>query len=139
MSFLSDFKNFAFKGNVIDLAVGVVIGGAFGKIVTAFVSDVVMPVVSLVLPSGDWRTSGLVLRHAANAKDDVVLKYGDLAGSTIDFVIVAMVLFVFVSKIIKAAETRFGSAAAAIKECPHCLETIPAKATRCKGCTSILE
>jgi large conductance mechanosensitive channel len=138
MSFLSDFKNFAFKGNVIDLAVGVVIGGAFGKIVTAFVSDVVMPVISLILPSGDWRASGLVLRHAASAKDDVVLKYGDLAGSAIDFLIVAMVLFLFVSKIIKAAQARFGSAVAAIKECPNCLETIPAKATRCRACTSIL-
>ena len=140
MSFLSDFKSFAFKGNVVDLAVGVVIGGAFGKIVTALVSDAVMPVVSFVLPSGDWRTSGLVLRHAANPKDDVVLKYGDLAGAMIDFLIVAFVLFLVVSKIIKTAESRFGTApvAPATKECPHCLEMIPAKATRCKACTSIL-
>jgi large conductance mechanosensitive channel len=139
MSFLSDFKTFAFKGNVIDLAVGVVIGGAFGKIVTALVSDVVMPAVSLVLPSGDWRSSGLVLRHAANAKDDVVLKYGDLVGSIVDFVIVALVLFLFVSKFVKAAEVRFGGAAApTTKECPQCLETIPLKAKRCRACTSAL-
>jgi large conductance mechanosensitive channel len=138
MSFFSDFKSFAFKGNVIDLAVGVVIGGAFGKIVTALVSDVVMPAVSLVLPSGDWRASGVVLRQAANSKDDVILKYGDLAGATIDFLIVAFVLFLFVSKIIKAAETRFGKTEAVVKECPQCLEMIPVKATRCRACTSIL-
>ena len=140
MSFLSDFKAFAFKGNVVDLAVGVVIGAAFGKIVTALVSDIVMPAVSLVLPSGDWRASGFVLRHAENAKDDVVLKYGDLAGATIDFLIVALVLFLVVSKLIKAAESRFGTPASGpvVKECPQCLETIPIKATRCRACTSIV-
>jgi large conductance mechanosensitive channel len=140
MSFLSDFKTFAFKGNVIDLAVGVVIGGAFGKIVTALVADVVMPAVSLVLPSGDWRSSGVVLRHAANSKDDVILKYGDLFGAVIDFVIVALVLFLFVSKFVKAAEARFGGPASpTTKECPQCLETIPIKAKRCKFCTSALD
>jgi large conductance mechanosensitive channel len=141
MSFLSDFKTFAFKGNVVDLAVGVVIGGAFGKIVTALVSDIVMPTVSLVLPSGDWRASGMVLRQAADPKDNVVLKYGDLAGAIVDFLIVALVLFLVVSKIVKAAETRFGGptpAAPTTKECPYCLESIPLKATRCKACTSSL-
>jgi large conductance mechanosensitive channel len=139
MSFLSDFKTFAFKGNVIDLAVGVVIGGAFGKIVTALVADVVMPAVSLVLPSGDWRSSGVVLRHAANAKDDVVLKYGDLVGSIVDFLIVALVLFLFVSRFVKAAEARFGGPATpTTKECPQCLEAIPIKAKRCRACTSAL-
>jgi large conductance mechanosensitive channel len=139
MSFLSDFKTFAFKGNVIDLAVGVVIGGAFGKIVTALVADVVMPAVSLVLPSGDWQSSGLVLRHAANAKDDVVLKYGDLFGSIVDFLIVALVLFLFVSKFVKAAEVRFGGPAApTTRECPQCLEMIPLKAKRCRACTSVV-
>ncbi len=140
MSFLSDFKTFAFKGNVVDLAVGVVIGGAFGKIVTALVSDIVMPAVSLILPSGDWRSSGFVLKQAANTKDDVILKYGDLAGSIIDFLIVALVLFLVVSKLVKAAETRFGGAATpATKECPYCMEMIPYKATRCRACTSELK
>ena len=139
MSLFSDFKAFAFKGNVVDLAVGVVIGAAFGKIVTALVADLIMPAVSLVLPSGDWRESGFVLRHAANPKDNVVLKYGDFAGSVLDFLIVSFVLFLVVSKLVKAAESRFGKAAGpATKECPRCLETIPLKATRCKACTSEL-
>src|SRR5688572_21712028 len=141
MSLLDDFKKFAFKGNVVDLAVGVVIGAAFGKIVSALVADLVMPIVSLVLPSGDWRTSGLILREAADPKDNVVLKYGDFIGAVLDFFVVALVLFIVVSRIIKAAEGRLAKPAdgpPAIKECPACCETIPAKATRCKFCTSSL-
>ena len=140
MSLLADFKKFAFKGNVIDLAVGVVIGGAFGKIVSALVADLVMPVVGLVLPGGDWRNADLILRHAAEPKDNVVLKYGDLLGSILDFLIVAFVLFIFTSKLVKAAESRFAKPEAptepTTKECPFCLETVPIKATRCKACTS---
>jgi large conductance mechanosensitive channel len=141
MPVLDDFKKFAFKGNVVDLAVGVIIGGAFGKIVTALVSDLVMPIVSLALPAGDWRAGGLVLRHAADPKDQVVLKYGDFIGSIIDFLIVAIVLFILVSKVIRVAEARLGlvDEAPVTKECPFCCETIPAKAKRCKACTSQLD
>ena len=139
MSFFADFKTFAFKGNMIDLAVGVVIGAAFGKIVTALVQDVIMPVVALLLPSGNWRESGFVLRHAENAKDDVILKYGDLAGNVLDFLIVALVLFIVVGKIVKGAEARLSRPAeAATKECPFCCEIVPVKAKRCKACTSEL-
>jgi large conductance mechanosensitive channel len=118
MAFIEDFKKFAFKGNVLDLAVGVVIGGAFGKIVSALVADLVMPV--------------------------VVLNYGDFIGSVLDFFVVALVLFVIVSRIIRAAEQRFGhhdpaAPPPAVKECPACCETVPAKATRCKYCTSELK
>jgi large conductance mechanosensitive channel len=143
MSFIDDFKKFAFKGNVVDLAVGVVIGGAFGKIVSAVVADVVMPIVSLVLPGGDWRSSGFVLRTAPDPKDNVVLKYGDFMGAVLDFFVVALALFIIVSRIIKAAEGRLGKkdeapSAPTVKECPACCETVPAKATRCKFCTSDL-
>jgi large conductance mechanosensitive channel protein len=92
MSLGDDFRAFALKGNVVDLAVGVIVGGAFGKIVTALVNDLVMPFVALALPSGDWRTAGLVLRHGADAKDDVVLRYGDFLATTIDFLVVACAL-----------------------------------------------
>jgi large conductance mechanosensitive channel len=141
MAFIDDFKKFAFKGNVVDLAVGVVIGGAFGKIISAVVADLVMPIVSLVLPGGDWRTSGIVLRTAADPKENVVLKYGDLLGAILDFFVVALALFIIVSRIIKAAEGKLskpGDAPPAAKECPACCETVPAKATRCKFCTSNL-
>jgi large conductance mechanosensitive channel len=143
MAFIEDFKKFAFKGNVVDLAVGVVIGGAFGKIVSALVADLVMPIVALVLPSGDWRKSGAVLKTATDPKDNVVLNYGDFIGSILDFFVVALVLFLIVSRIIKAAEGRLkkpeDTAPPAIKECPACCETVPAKATRCKFCTSDLK
>ena len=142
MAFIEDFKKFAFKGNVVDLAVGVVIGGAFGKIVSALVADLVMPIVALVLPSGDWRTAGLVLKEAEKPADNVVLKYGDFVGAILDFFVVALVLFIVVSRIIKAAEGRLHPKAdeppPAVKECPACCETVPAKATRCKYCTSDL-
>ncbi len=137
MSFIADFKKFAFKGNVVDLAVGVIIGGAFQKIVTALVGDIVMPFVSLVLPQGDWRAAGIVLRHGAEAKDDVIVKWGDFVGGVLDFLLVAIVLFIVVVKIVKAAEGRLSKPAdATTKECKFCLETIPIKATRCKACTS---
>src|SRR3954469_14691642 len=139
MALLEDFKKFAFKGNVVDLAVGVVIGAAFAKIVTAMVADFIMPMVALVMPSGDWRMSGIILRHAADPKDNVVLKYGDFLGSILDFLVVAMVLFLVVSKVVKTAEAKLGGPAeVSTRECKFCLETVPVKATRCKFCTSQL-
>jgi large conductance mechanosensitive channel len=141
VALISDFKSFAFKGNVVDLAVGVMIGGAFGKIVTAIVSDLVMPIVSLALPSGDWRSHGFVLRLAADPKDNVVLKWGDFLGAVLDFLIIAFVLFLVVSKIFAAMEKRLGMEKPAEppkKDCPFCFEAIPVKATRCKACTSQL-
>jgi large conductance mechanosensitive channel len=130
---LADFKKFAFKGNVVDLAVGVIIGAAFGKIVTALVADLIMPVVALAMPSGDWKKDGYVLRHAADPKQDVILQYGDLLGSVIDFLIIAIVLFLIVSQIINRVMKKDDPTT---KECAYCLEQIPLKATKCKFCTS---
>jgi len=139
MAVLEDFKKFAFKGNVVDLAVGVVIGAGFGKIVTALVADIVMPFIALLMPKGDWRENGIVLRDALVDKDKVILKYGDFLGAVLDFFVVAFVLFLIVSKVVKAAEGRLkiGGAPTA-KECPLCMETIPVGAKRCKFCTSDL-
>lgn len=140
---LKEFRDFIARGNVVDLAVGVIIGAAFGKIVSALVADLVMPIVGLILPSGDWRNHGIVLRTAADAKDNVVLKYGDFLGAVLDFFVVALALFLIVSRIVKAAEARLGGpkepSAPAVRECPACFETVLAKATRCKACTSELK
>jgi large conductance mechanosensitive channel len=137
MSMWEDFKKFAFKGNVVDLAVGVIIGASFGKIVTAVVGDFIMPVVALLMPAGEWRENGIVLREGATPKDAVVLKYGDFLGSVLDFFIVSFVLFMIVSKLVKAAEGRLkGPSAPVTKECPFCLEMVPVAAKRCRACTA---
>ena len=133
MAMLADFKKFAFKGNVVDLAVGLVIGVAFGKIVSAVVADVVMPIVSLVMPEGDWRTAGLVIKHGATPATDTVIRYGDLVGTIIDFLVIAFVIFIVVSRILASKKA---PAAPTTKECPECLGEIPIKAHRCMHCTS---
>jgi large conductance mechanosensitive channel len=95
--------------------------------------------VSLALPSGDWRTAGLVLREAADPKNNVVLKYGDLIGSVLDFVVIAFVLFLVVSKLMTIGKKPVEPAAPAApttKECTECLETIPIQAKRCRACGS---
>lgn len=142
MGFFHDFKKFAFRGNVIDLAVGVVIGGAFGRIVTALVADVVMPIVALFMPRGDWRDNGWILRRGTEVHDDVVLRYGDLIGAVLDFFIISMVLFLVVSRAMRAAEKALlpiDGAPPVNRPCPYCRETVPVEATRCRACTSQIE
>lgn len=135
MALIEDFKKFALKGNVVDLAVGVIIGAAFGKIVTALVSDIIMPLVALALPSGDWRAAGIVMKAGATPKDDVILKWGDFLGTILDFTIVAFALFLLVSRLLKALNLH-KEEVKDVKDCPFCLESIPGKATRCKACTA---
>jgi large conductance mechanosensitive channel len=141
MGMWADFKQFAFKGNAIDLAVGVVMGLAFKDIVDDLVAGIIMPIVSLVLPHGQWQNAAYVLRKdATDPTRDVVFKYGLVIFAVVKFLIIAFVLFLLVQKIFKALEGRLSKpAAASTKECPFCLETIPIKATRCKACTSELK
>lgn len=137
-----EFKEFAFKGNVVDLAVGVVIGGAFGKIVSGFVNDLIMPIVALMLPAGDWRAAGLTLKEggAPGPEGDTRLLYGDLGGVILDFLIVALVLFLVVRAINRATKKPEAPAAEpTTRECPYCFETIPKKATKCKACGSTVQ
>jgi large conductance mechanosensitive channel len=125
MGLWEDFKGFALKGNVVDLAVAVVIGGAFGKIVSALVGDIIMPLVGGLLPSEEWRSWQLSSLH---------VKVGDFLGAVVDFFIVAAVLFVVVVKI----GGRFQKPVApTTKDCPECLEKIPIAAKRCRACTAV--
>jgi len=133
MAMFADFKKFAFKGNVVDLAVGVIIGAAFGGIVKALVDDLIMPLVSLILPSGDWRAAGIVLREGLTPDKNVVLKYGDFLGVCLNFVIVGFAMFLLVSRLLKALKLHSDPD---VKECTFCLETIPGKAKKCKSCTA---
>ena len=134
-----EFREFAFKGNVVDLAIGVVIGGAFGKIVSALVADVIMPIVSLVMPDGEWRKAAITLRQMPpdGPEGDVRLMVGNLASVVVDFLIVGFVLFLVV-RTINRLKAHPPPATPNTKECPQCLEMVALKAHRCKFCTSEL-
>ena len=129
MKLLKEFKEFAMKGNVVDLAVAVVIGGAFGKIVSAFVSDLVMPLVNALTPGGDWRQIELTSLH---------FKVGDFMGTVVDFLIVAAVVFIVIQKLmgsLKKAPPE--EPKPETKQCPECLENVPKAARRCRACASV--
>lgn len=126
-----EFREFLLKQNVVALAIGVIIGGALGKVVSGIVDDVIMPLVGVVLPGGDWRSAQLVL-SGENA-----IKYGDLLGRIVDFVIVAAVVFLITKSLLERAKTP-PAAAPVTKECPECLEAVPALARRCRACASPL-
>ena len=143
---LQEFKSFAMRGNVIDMAVGVIIGGAFGKIVTSFTSDVLMPPIGLLLGKVDFSNlfvnmSGSAYPSLAEAKKAgaATLNYGIFVNTIIDFVIVAFVLFLMIRQInVLLAPKPAAPGEPTNKDCPYCLSQIPVKATRCGHCTSQL-
>ena len=131
MAVRDEFKSFIMKGNVIDLAVAVVVGAAFGKIITAFVDGIVMPLVTMVLP--------------ANIKwEEWVLgkfRVGAVLGATVNFLIISLVIFLVLVKLLQKLTHKNENVpliASTTRECPACLEQVPIKATRCKHCTSQL-
>ncbi|MBE9030878.1 large conductance mechanosensitive channel protein MscL [filamentous cyanobacterium LEGE 11480] len=108
---VNDFKKFLMQGNVVDLAVAVVIGGAFGKVVSSLVENIVMPLVSMVMPGGDWKNAGIVLGQVADPADptktiDNVWKFGAFFASILDFVIIALAIFLIV-RLLENAKKRF--------------------------------
>lgn len=124
-----EFKEFAFKGDVVDLAIGIVIGAAFGAIIKSFVDNIINPIVGLV-GGGKAALDGLMIQVTPS----VALTYGAFLSAVLNFLIVALVLFVIVK-----AVNRFRAAAEATeRECPHCLTMVPKAATRCSACTSEL-
>lgn len=127
---LKEFKEFAMRGNVLDLAVAVIIGGAFSKIITSLVNDVLMPLIGLAM--GGISFSDLSITVGA-----AVVKYGAFIQSIVDFLIVAFVIFMIVRSMNRMKKPA-PVAAPTTKECPHCFTTIPLKATRCPNCTSQL-
>jgi large conductance mechanosensitive channel len=131
---LNDFKAFIMRGNVMDLAVAVIIGGAFGKIVSSLVSDIIMPLIGLIIGGIDF--SGLAFT-VGSAK----VTYGNFINNVVDFLIIAFVIFLMVraiSNLEKMASKPAPAAAPTTKECPYCFSTISIKATRCPNCTSEL-
>ncbi len=144
-----EFKEFAMKGNVVDMAVGIIIGAAFGAIVKSLVSDIIMPPVGIFLGNVDFSNLFVVIKEGATAgpyvsvadaqkAGAVTLNYGLFLNSIISFLIVAFAVFLVVKSINNLRRQETPPPAPATKECPHCLSAIPAKAVRCAHCTSDL-
>jgi len=142
-----EFKEFAMRGNVVDMAVGIIVGVAFGGIVNSFVSDIIMPPIGLVLGSVDFSSLFLVLKEgkaagpyeslaAAKAAGAVTLNYGVFVNTIISFLIIAFAVFLLIRNVNRMKKKEEAPAVAATKECPFCLSTIPLKAVRCPHCTS---
>ncbi len=147
MSAMREFRHFLARGNVIDLAVGVIIGAAFGKIVTSLVEGIVMPPIGMLIGRLDFTSLFYVLDYAketpvsladAKAKGIPVLAYGQFINDVVGFVIVAAVVFVLVKQVnrIKGAVNPSTPVPASTQECPYCASVVSIKATRCPNCTS---
>lgn len=127
---LKEFKAFVLRGNVLDLAVAVIIGGAFGKIIASLVGDILMPLIGLVMGGVNFSELSVTVGAA-------VVKWGAFIQTVIDFLVIAFVVFMIVKAANKLQKPAPAPAAApTTKECPHCFTTIPIKATRCPNCTS---
>jgi len=144
---LKEFKAFAMRGNVLDMAIGIIIGVAFGKIVTSFVNDVVMPPIGLLLGKVDFSNlfidlSGKSYATLAEAKaaGAATIKYGVFLNTVVDFIIVAFVIFLLVKQVNRMkAKPAPAPAAPNTRDCPYCLSNIPLKASRCAFCTAELK
>jgi large conductance mechanosensitive channel len=130
---LKEFKAFVMRGNVLDLAVAVIIGGAFGKIVGSLVNDIIMPIIGLVMGGVNFSELSITIGNA-------VVKWGSFVQTVIDFLVIAFVIFMIVKAANKMKKPAPAPAPAepTMKECPHCFSTISLKATRCPNCTSQL-
>jgi large conductance mechanosensitive channel len=141
-----EFKTFIARGNVVDLAVGVVIGGAFGKIITSFVEDVLMPPIGLALGKVDFSNLFINLSGkdypsvaVAKAAGAATLNYGMFFNQIINFLIVAFAIFLLIKQLNRMQKPAPAPAAPSTKDCPHCLSAIPLKATKCAHCTADLK
>jgi len=137
MGMLKEFRDFAVRGNVVDMAVGIVIGAAFGKIVTSLVNDIVMPPIGMLLGRVDFSNLSIVIQQKTETTKAVTINYGLFINNVIDFVIVAFCIFMVIRQMnrIKLLPSKESTT----KTCPRCQSTIPIKATRCAFCTSELE
>jgi large conductance mechanosensitive channel len=142
---LKEFKEFAMRGNVLDMAVGIIIGAAFGQIVTSFVGDIMMPPLGRLLGHVDFSNLFINLTEthydtiaAAKSAGAATVNYGLFLNTIINFLIVAFAVFLLVRQVNRFAVKPAPAAAPATRECPYCLSAIPLKATKCMNCTSEL-
>ena len=144
---LEEFKKFAMRGNVLDMAVGIIMGAAFGKIITSLVNDIIMPPIGVILGKVDFANlyinlSGTAYPSLADAKQAgaATINYGLFLITVIDFIIVAFVLFLLIRQVNRLQRRpEPAPAAPTTRDCPYCFSSIPIKATRCPHCTSQLD
>jgi large conductance mechanosensitive channel len=135
---ISEFRGFLTKTNALALAVGVIIGGAVGAVVSALAADILMPIIGVFLPGGSWREAKIVLSQSTDAAGKVTenaILYGHFLGTLIDFLIISLVVFLIVRTLVKPAPV---PPAEPMKQCPECLEMIPNAARRCRACAIAL-
>jgi large conductance mechanosensitive channel len=151
-SLLSDFKSFIMKGNVVDMAVGIIIGASFGSIVSSIVKDVIMPPIGMALGNIDFSNLSIIIREgnpvgpyatlaAAQAAGAITINYGMFINTVINFLIIAAVVFFFIIRPLAHLQSIAVKPAAVTpttRDCPFCATVIPLKATRCPNCTSEL-
>jgi large conductance mechanosensitive channel len=140
---LKEFKEFAMKGNALDMAIGIIIGAAFGKIISSMVSDILMPPLGMLMGKVDFSSLFITLTGqpfpslaAAKAAGAPTINYGVFLQTILDFVIVAFVIFLLVKQVNRFKKPDAPPAPPSTKTCPYCLSDIPLKATRCSQCTS---
>ena len=143
---LQEFKKFALQGNVLDMAIGIIIGAAFGKIVSSLVADVLMPPIGLLVGKIDFSSLFLNLSGqdytslaAAKAAGAPTINYGIFLNNILDFMIVAFVIFLLVKQVNRLKAKEAPAAAPTTRDCPRCLSPVPLKASRCAHCTSDLQ
>lgn len=135
---IAEFRGFLTKTNALALAVGVIIGAAVGNIVSALAADILMPVIGLVLPGGNWREAKIVLHTTTDAAGKVTenaVLYGHFLGTLIDFLIISLVLFLIIKSLVRPAPV---TAPEPTKTCPECLDVVPQAAKRCRSCTAVI-
>lgn len=138
----NDFKAFVLRGNILDMAVGVIIGGAFGKIVSSFVADILMPPIGLITGGVDFKDKVVVLKPAVleagvEKVPAVLWNYGLFLQNVVDFLVIATAIFIFLRLLMRVLpKPEPAPAAPATKECPECLMAVPSAAKRCGHCAS---
>ena len=137
MGMLKEFKEFAVKGNMVDMAVGIIIGAAFGGVVTSLVNDVIMPPIGLLLGHVDFTSLAVTLREGHDKIPAVVLGYGKFINTIINFVIVAFAVFIVIKQMNRLKRPE-AAPTPSTKDCPFCKEKIALAASRCSHCTSEL-
>ncbi len=137
MSMLKEFKEFAMRGNVVDMAVGIIIGAAFGKIVTSLVNDVLMPPIGLLMGNVDFSNLAVTLTEKTAEAEAVTVKYGMFINTILDFLIVSFAIFMVIKQL-NRLKKKEPEPEVTTKDCPRCFTSIPIQATRCPHCTSEL-